>query len=256
MKLRHIITEDVKTEQRLVDISQHLAKAIYKEASGMEEYVTSKYPVGERYGFLDKIRDIVDSKVLGPFYGRLGMINVFVSFDTVDENGEEINKNADVTVPAGKETVAELTVFYNAGKGDSKRVQFTDLHETILHELRHALDFSITKGKGHISTPRKGTTGEYGHYDDFRFPHEINARVTGAMAAVRTYIVDAFVNNNIPKKDIDIDEIIRQALDDENLVDIFKTKGESEKFPFYNKNFRQIYNRVLKYTQSLIDEKE
>ena len=114
------------------------------------------------------------------------------------------------------------------------------------------LDFSITKGKGHISTPRKGTTGEYGHYDDFRFPHEINARVTGAMAAVRTYIVDEFVNNNTPKKDIDINRIIRQALDDENLVDIFKTKGESEKFPFYYKNFRQIYKRVLKYAQDLI----
>lgn len=252
MKLYDILIEDIKPEQRLINISQHLAKAIYKEANEMEEYVTSKYPVGEQYGFLDKIRDIVDSKVLGPFYGRLGMINVFISFDTVDENGEEIDDNAHVRVPAGKETVAELTVFYNVGKGDSKRVQFTDLHETILHELRHALDFSITKGKGHITTPRKGTTGEYGHYDDFRFPHEINARVTGAMVVVRTSVVDEFVNNNTPKKDIDIDSIIRQALDDENLVDIFKTKGKSEEFPFYNKTFRQIYNRVLKYAQALV----
>jgi hypothetical protein len=237
MKILDILIEDVKSERRLELIADQILSAIdthFKAHRGEE-------PEDEFIG-LGRINDVVDSKTLGPFYNRLGKIVLFYNKTVTTADGE-------FYIGPPKEMVIYYPVIVERGK---ERLNQTKSHvqSVIVHELRHALDYSLSKGKAFDSKGVRGASeadpdrdrdrGEY-----HRTATEVNARTSQAMLQTKRLMVNA-MNSGEELNNAKLKELILKAMDDAKLVHIFKSTDE--------KAFKQLFNRIFKYAQDFLQQ--
>lgn len=140
------------------------------------------------------------------------------------------------------------------------------LHSALVHELRHALDHSLSKGKGMGKTRAKHTNPDLEKEKDhsvevgqtlgdyYRMPTEINARVSQAMLDVKRSFEPflEMVDENrdrITKEQLTtvanayVSQLVPEVMKFHNLEHIFKKKG-----------YRKVVNRLVKYAISLVDD--
>lgn len=245
MKLYDIITEDVADEKRLDLIADQLVNIMISHAKRelsddeMLHVPTHIIPLG-------RVRQVVDSKTLGPLYGRLGMLKFGYTFFPIDEG----RTHAEVDWQKKR-----ITIFVPVnGRTMRPSMPKMKLHSSIVHELRHALDYSLSKGKAITDKPVKGASvpksrKQFGSYE--REAAEVNARASEAMLLVRRYIVQA-VNRGRQLNNEQLKKIIMRSLREKRLTNIFQTETPGR--PTDNKQFRQLFNRMLKYADDFIEE--
>lgn len=244
MKVRDIITEsiyeDAKDEKRLDVIADELASAIHRDARlRLQQVRRGEKKIPRKQINLGRIREIVDSKTLSRLYGRLGMLKFIYKFTPVKD------------FDAGKWGAhihwedKYIQIDYPYDPDNPRPFPPRRMHTSIVHELRHALDYSLSKGHAIRNTPAKGSVKSDDPRDEYlRQPHEINARVSQAMLAARDKLI---MDVNSGKKP-DIDKTIRTALKFNRLDHLF---GDD---PNSNKAFRKIYNRMYKYLQDFLED--
>lgn len=265
MKILDILREDVKDERRLDLIGDRLFSAInshFRKQDDSDE---------DEDGFisLGSIQDLVSSKILGPLTNHLGEINFFY---------HKNRKKADGEFSVGPPR--ELTIFYPVRITGGKvfpRSNKEYIHSVIVHELRHALDYSLSKGKAfntkQIRSPSKVSSNldNKGLYQ--RQSLEVNARASQAMLLLKKLIDDAVDANKKIDNEM-LKTFIFRALDKNKLIHIFKTDNDFVKpirltalgqttgqdndftIPLDNKGFRKLFNRLLKYAQDLLDQEK
>lgn len=260
MKIQHII-EDVGTEKRLAVIADYIVQGIFAHFRENKDDIDEWNDIG-------KLKDIVPSKVLGKEYGRLRAIGVNY-YTTANGNQAEFD-------PYHKEINIRFPVSIVDGKvrlGHNKEA----LQSAAIHELRHAMDYSLSKGKafsGAATRRASANTGDEGDLGDYhREAAEINARASEAMLSIRKTITDMVSSGNeVPTAELK--SIIYAAMDEFGLVHVFDSKNEftkSVKFtlfgraavrnndamvPLDNKGFRKLFNRMLKVAQDTMENAE
>ena len=237
MKLHTILNEDVKSENRLELIADQILSAIdshFKAHRGEE-------PEDEFIG-MGRIHDVVDSKTLGPFYNRLGKIVLFYNKTVTTSDGAFF-------IGPPKEMVIYYPVVVERGR---ERLNQTKSHvqSVIVHELRHALDYSLSKGKAFDSKGVRGASGDDGDRDRDRGEYhrtatEVNARASQAMLQMKRLIVKE-INSGNDITNEKLKELIMVAMDDAKLVHIFKSTNEPE--------FKQLFKRMFKYSQDFLEQ--
>ena len=268
MKIAEILNESPKDEHRLQLIAKHLLRKIKKEVEVEKKYREQDAQRGIRaeppYVELGYIKDIIQTKALSNLFGRLGKIKIDVNY------GAE-NKEAQGFFDTGKRSI-ELN--YPA---DAKNMM-GDIESTLVHELRHALDNSISAGWALWGTPKnKKAVNDTKHplnkrdelqgggdYEYLASPHEINARFSQVQRDI-TKLIKTKIRNNESLSIQDFMSQLYNLLHSRDLGEIYPTKDEKENAlrqsgrqiagipagdpskPLDNKDYRQILNRAIKY---------
>lgn len=242
MKINIIFKETVQDEKRLDVIADQLLKAIRNHV------INNKHIEKEdEIFYLGKIKDYVNSKVLGPHYNRLGRINFgyYINLDSNDHGYFDWS-------------IKEITVNYpvEIKNNKIKKPPHNPIHSFIVHELRHALDYSLSKGKAfndELISKASDIDPNDVEYDEYqKLKTEVNARTSQAMLLTRKFIINA-INHGESLNNLLVKDIILDALEQENLINIFQSK---QKIPWDNKSFRQLYKRMLKYAQDVLKQIE
>jgi hypothetical protein len=191
--------------------------------------------------YVGRIRQIVDSKVLGSLYGRLGMIKIYSTPIYVDPDSDDIG--------GGEYNYEDKSITLTFPLVYGRRL-FQSIHSTIVHELRHALDYSLSKGKSFDNTKMNRHTVDTGEDNSeyHRDPSEINARTSEAMLTARSELIKLYKSGTEIDRN-SINSAIMQAASHHDLIDVFG--GESK--AMQNKAFKKIYNRIFKYLERTIE---
>lgn len=268
MKIMQILYESPKDEHRLQLISKYLTRAIKKEVAVEKKYREQDAKRGVRseppYVEMGAIKDIIPTKVLSHLYNRLGRIKVNVNYGA-DAKGEGGHFDSETNT---------VQMNYSADT-DSNMDEF---ESTINHELRHALDNSLSKGWAFGGTPRdkkpiddenhpinkrNALTGA-GDYEYLASPHEINARFSQVQRDI-TKLVKSKMRNQESLSVRDFMSELYNLLHSRDLGEIYPTKDEKENAlrrssrqiagfasgipskPLDNKDYQQILKRAIKY---------
>jgi len=256
--LPKIILEDVDAEKRLELIADHIMKAIDDDFGSSTQSTTDE----AGYVMLGKIKKIVPSSVMSNFFNRLGNITIEYHESNSDIDGD-FN-------PQMKAITIALKIDQESNIGTPEAV-----HSVIVHELRHALDYSLSKGKGFNNKLSKYSSDVDSDQEDdndgnyHRQNVEINARLSQASLLSKKLLITAMKSG----EKIDnskLKEIIFTSLDKYKLVHIFKSDNDIANMlkifgrtiphvteltvPLDNKGYRKLVNRMLKYLQSTYDD--
>lgn len=253
MKVAEILTESAKDEHRLQLIAKHIVRKIKNEVAQEEKYreqdikrgVRPEAPVIE----LGAIKDNIPTKALSDLFGRLGRIKMDVNF------GKEI-KDAGGWFDNGTNTI-EINYPFGASENIDK------IESVIVHELRHALDNSKSKGwalhstakssgdKNHPLNKAAAAVGSDAGYDYYAEPSEINARFSQVLQEL-TRIIKKDMRSGRPMGINNIMAQIHELLQKYELVSVFPSKkviagATPEDKPLDNKDYQQILKRAIKY---------
>ncbi len=235
MKIKHILTEDVRTEKRLDLIADALLDAI--KESIQSSNVKSKFG---KLNSVGTIGELVFPGLLGEFKEFLSPIRVAYTFDPEEEKVDGVYYSQ-----------TQMIVITHPKAGN--RVMYGLLHSTLVHELRHAVDDMLSQGKALVDKRAKRSSSpspdeEDGEY--FRYPHEINARASEAMLLVKRYLMRAY-NEDMKIDSNLIKTAIIHSLEDKHLVKVFKSNQD---IPFDNKDFKKLFNRMYKYAEDFLEQ--
>lgn len=255
MKVDELLNESTTGEKIISNIAHELYLKIKQliesgntptESIGGQEFPHS--------GEIGKLRDLVNTKTLGKLYNRLGQVTIEITADTVSGNDgtySYTNKPV-ITIEVGK--------LANHHKD-------AGMSSVIAHELKHALDDSVTKGirnrgtskPAHLTRSHKATTKQDVYLDK---EIEINARFTQAAMDMKAQI-DKYGGDTISNAVL-MSDIILPTLHKWDLSKIFKTTsdnpmrglytmfgrdvhGVQSVHPMDNKYFRKLLSRMYKY---------
>jgi len=268
MKVNELLNETAKDEHRLQLIAKYLIRKIRKEVEEEKKYRVQDAKRGVRpeppFAELGLIKDLIPTKALSNLFGRLGRIKVNVDF------GREVKE--------AKGWYDSETQSIGIGYPANAKNIMSDMESTIVHELRHVLDSSISGGAALHSTPRnkkltKDTTHPLnkrdeliggGDYEYLASPHEINARFSQVQRDITT-LIKSKMRNNEPMTIKDFMNELYTLLHNKDLGEIYPTKDEKENAlrqssrqiagfavnipskPLDNKDYRQLLKRAIKY---------
>lgn len=268
MKVDELLNETAKDEHRLQLIAKHLIRTIRKEVEKEKKYreqaAKRGLPPEQPYAELGFIKDLIPSKALSDLFNRLGKIKIDVNY------GKEA-KEVEGFFDTEKKSI-ELNYPANA------KNMMGDMESTLVHELRHALDSSISAGWALWSTPKNKKTAKDtthplnkrdevqggGDYEYLASPHEINARFSQVQRDI-TNLIKSKIRNNETLSIKDFMNELYNLLHRRDLGEIYPTKDEKENAlrqsgrqiagyatgmpskPLDNKDYRQLLNRAIKY---------
>jgi len=251
MKVTEIISETAKDEHRLQLIAKYIVRKIKNEVAQEEKYRAQDAKRGLKpeppFLELGALKDNIPTKALSDLFGRLGRIKLDVNF------GKEI-KGA-----AGWFDNETNTIEINYPFGAEKELE--KIESVIVHELRHALDNSKSRGWALHATPKSkagaehplnkaASSDEFG-YDYFAEPAEINARFSQVLQELTGIIKkDMRSGGNLTINNVMAQ--IHELLQKHELVSVFPSKkaiagGTPEGKPLDNKDYQQILKRAIKY---------
>lgn len=251
MKVYELINESTKNETILANVASELytkiSDIINSGQAPTEVIGKHEFPYT---GALGKLRTLVNSKTMGYLYNRLGNITINIDIDSSSPGAISGGKFSDW----GGKTQVDLDV-----KNLVNNNTDSSLISIIVHELKHALDSSLAKGKGSVRKSNKHTTTQDVYLDR---KTEINARFSQAAMAMKEQI-DKFPGDKISNKEL-MNTIILPTLHKYDLSNIFKTDSEhplrgaytlfgrdssnmQSVHPMDNKYFRKLISRMYRY---------
>lgn len=253
MRVKDILTEGPKDEHRLQLIGRYLLRAINKEVADARKYQEMDVRRGVRPEppFVDMgyIKDIIPNKVLSHLYNRIGSVKLTVDF------GREV-KQVDGEFDF---TTKEINIRYPANSKDIQKY----IESIIVHELRHALDSSLSRGWAmadqpkskfkDVENPQHPVNVRGGDYPYLALPHEINARFSQAQQAITSMIRQAArAGYDLTVKDMLAS--LHDIFDNYSLTDIFPSNAPEQivgstnpRKPLDNKDYQQLIKRAIKY---------
>lgn len=208
-----------------------------------------------RGGNVGTISSLIGSKTTGPLYNRLGKVKIDLYAAKDGDMGYASKGQISINIYGGKKKT---------------------IKSVLVHELKHALEYSQTKDDAHdtMLTPGKGTNkpGDISKDQDFTTAYhrrgtEINARISQAMQATIN-AVDKLDGKDISNEKLA--EIILSKLTKYQLQTVFKSNKDTimtQVFgrpspphgmfhPTDNKQYRKIIGRVFKYVKEHLSKKD
>jgi len=268
MKVIELLYETAKDEHRLQLIAKHLMRTVRKEVEKEKKSREQDIKRGLRpepprveLGFL---KDLIPTKALSDQFGRLGRLKIDVNFGREAKEVEGFfdteRKSIELNYPTNAKNMMDA------------------IESTLVHELRHALDHSLSHGWALWSSPKdKKTTQDTTHplnkrdeivgggdYEYLASPHEINARFSQVQRDI-TNLIKSKIRNN---ESMDIKAFMKELytlLHNRDLGEVYPTKDEKENAlrqsgrqiagfpsgipskPLDNKDYRQLLKRAIKY---------
>lgn len=261
--------ETAEDETSLQHIATEVQKAVIAAVAQEDDNVAKGKPT-QRWGQntpaleLGKLGKLLPPKTLGKLHSRLRGIPVEV--DVLKSN----------TLGSHDPELRDMFLQFTYADLDSDGAK-KQLYSTIVHELRHALDTSKSKGsayrnvaknKRYKETRGRGTKPDAdGYKANFS---EINARTSEAMVMARDEI-DRLLQQGQKIDAGYLKSIIFTAMEKKDITSHFKTDmpmaQNAEVFgrsirsseignPLDNKQFRRLFNRMYEYAQQHIKSKE
>jgi len=233
-------------ERRLLLIADQLLEKIKHRADPYIRAFRENGTKSERRRSIGRIKTLVDPKVLGPLVDHFGDVIVQYTLGYVNVDGKKrlafFDPNGDGIIAIG------YPIYYT---NDNRRPPDNDINNVVVHELRHALDNSLSGGKIFSDDKIARRTQPTGRDDDayLRDPTEINARVSQILPIIRRRVYLA-IKDDEPLTRQRLHRIMIHELDSIQLVNIF---GGEEK-AMRNKAFRRIYSRVISYVQEFLKD--
>lgn len=255
MRVQELLTERHEYEDIIQQASSLLADKLVTMA---EKDELPSIELGDRTfrgeGELGKLKDLIGSKPLGKLYNRLGNTVVSITSSATADKG---TFNRFGHGPAIRINLHEIMRNMNRRDGEE------EIASTIAHELKHALDDSlsgrrVTGTKFSLRKPvRHASTDDY-----YSEQTEVNARLTQAAREIRQQTTER--GGDISNDQL-MDTIILPTLKKHRLADIFTDdsgnplRGVYEIFgrpfvhrssyPMDNKQFRKIVGRMYDYAK-------
>jgi hypothetical protein len=226
MRIKELVLETTSDEQNLHSISNSLASVINRLKKTDPKMFTPNKQSEKGLG-LGPIKDII--KTNPEYYPE--HIQPLLNLHIVVKNlpGRPVKGQYD---RANKIITLTLHLINNTQK--------FDISSTISHELRHALDDTLSQGKALF--------GKKAEKPYEQRPKEINARLSQAMKMIGDLLKDQLKG---------LDEFEQISIDDIKFVidKAFTANRIQQAFGNYkdNKNYRHAFNRALMYAKHTLD---
>ena len=257
MRLNEIICENSSEQQILIDIANKFVER-WIVHPGSEDLIKK---VGKVHTKIGSLRNIAGKETLGPLDKLIGGNRVFLQLDgdyLVTDDGklaagifhaaESANSVIELCWPPaqGMQRAANVQGIGFLHPAEAK----TQIKSTMVHELRHALDWakSARRATGNERTS-KGTNKQSKDYQGLT--GEINARFSEAMITLKRQLDgERFTGNGSMGNEEDIMDTIRFAFNEAGLIAIWKSGKGDPNFPLNNKGFRRLVVRALNYANA------
>lgn len=273
MKVVEILNEAPRDEKILQNVAKEILKVIRKEVQAEEKRLDAlgdddDYDVsGEielgRLGNALKKHDI-STKVFGPLSNRLRQtkLNIITSGTLAGDKGG-------LYYPGHNELAVHYPLWNNKLKPQD-RVYEKDVVTAIVHELRHRLDDSLSRGWAFGDTPTATETDKE-HRLGSKLPYyrektEINARLSEVKQLLSNWLGSQMKQGGVPAP-IDVVEKINELMRTKNLVDIFDTRDDAilarrdlakdtqeQIAATDNKQYKRLMARIIKYYNDEVEQ--